>query len=80
MLSDEEIRPVVDENVRFVDSETNLAMNLDAGISVTDIYQQAFEGYMKEVEGLCAKYRAEHIVIDTSRPIEDFIRRLASIQ
>lgn len=76
VLGSEELKPVIDENVRLTDMETGQYMNLDAGTSVTSIYQRAMTAYMKEIESLCAKYRAEHIVVDTSQPIENFIRTL----
>lgn len=76
ILGAQELKPMVDENVRLTDLETDQFMNLDAGVAVTEIYQRALASYMKEIQGLCAKYRAEHIVVDTSQPIENFIRTL----
>lgn len=76
VLGTEELKPVIDENVRLTDSETDRYMNLDAGVAVVNIYERALESYMKEINGLCTKYGAEHIIVDTSQPIENFIREL----
>lgn len=76
VLSSEELSPNIEENVRLVDAESNMYMNLDAGAEVTKIYQGALSMYMKRIDGICSKYRSEHIIIDTSQPIENFIRTL----
>lgn len=80
VLGSEEVKPAIEENVQIIDSETGMKMNLDAGQTVTDIYARAFDSYMKEIDGLCSKYGAEHIIVDTSQPIEQFIRTLNSLK
>lgn len=76
VLGNEEIQPMIDENVRLTDSENGNYMNLDAGTEVVKIYERAFKAYMKDIEAVCSKYKTEHILVDTSAPIEEFIKKL----
>lgn len=80
VLSKEELQPIIDENMRLVDSENHEYMDIQAGAEAVKIYQEALLRYMNGIKKVCKKYGADYLLIDSSKPIENFIKHVHGIR
>ncbi len=79
VLSEEELSPVFDENVRIIDSETKEHMDVDTGVEAINLYKRTLADYLNEIKGNCSKYGVDYMLIHTGQPIESFIKHVQSI-
>ena len=76
VLSDEEINPKIESNIKLVDSETNESMDIMAGSNSVEIYHQALQKYLEDLRKTCSKYHATYFMFNSSLPIERFLKQL----
>jgi len=80
ILSEEELNPVFDENVRIIDSETNDYMDINTGIDAINLYKKTLSEYIKTIKANCTKYNTDYMLVNTNDPIEGFIKHIQSIR
>jgi len=80
VLSQDEIRPVLESNQRLIDSESQQAYNIDAGLESSQLYEKAFEKYMHEIQRLCSRYRVHYFQLVAEEGIEPLIRQMIQIK
>jgi uncharacterized protein (DUF58 family) len=79
ILSQEELSPVFDENVRIIDSETKEYMDINTGIEAINLYKKKLSEYFKEIKTICSKYGVDYMLVNTAQPIEGFMKHIQSI-
>lgn len=76
ILSEEELHPRLEGNLRLIDSETNEHMDILAGSDAVNLYNQTLTNYLNNVKGICKKYKADYLLINSEEPIELFLKQL----
>ena len=79
ILSEEELNPHFDENVRIIDSESNDYMDINTGIDAINLYKKTLSEYVKNIKSNCIKYGVDYMLVNTNDPIEGFIKHIQSI-
>ncbi len=79
VLSEEELNPALEGNMRLIDSETNEHMDILAGAEAVNLYNQTLTHYLNETKSTCSKYAVEYLLINSSQPIEHFLKQLQGI-
>lgn len=80
VLSENELYPTFEGNLRIIDSETNDYMDILAGSEAVNLYQQTLLNYMNQIKETCLKYRVEYFLINSNEPIEGFLKQLHRMQ
>jgi len=75
LLSDEELQPILDGDLRLVDVETGAAVEVTADGTTMDAYAHARDRYFNEIEQFCLRHQIEYLRAATSIPFEDLILR-----
>ncbi len=75
LLSDEELQPIVDGDLRLVDIETGGAVEVTADGATLDAYARARDRYFSEIEQFCLRNQIEYLRAATSIPFEDLVLR-----
>lgn len=80
ILSEEELNPTFDENIRIIDSETNDYMDINTGIDAINLYKKTLSKYIKTIKANCTKYNTDYMLVNTNDPIEGFVKHIQSIR
>jgi uncharacterized protein (DUF58 family) len=75
LLTDEELQPVLEGDLRLVDVETGTAVEVTADGATLDAYARARDRYFAEVEQFCLRHQIEYLRAATSIPFEDLVLR-----
>ncbi|MCE9583862.1 MAG: DUF58 domain-containing protein [Planctomycetes bacterium] len=75
VLSPEETDPTDADDVRFVDSETGVSVDLSMNASVIKAYRARVEGFRREVEAWCRKHDMPYAFARTDADFEEFVMR-----
>lgn len=75
LLSDDELVPVMNGDLRLVDSETGAAVDVTADAAAAASYARARDRYFTEVEQACLRYQVEYLRAATSIAFEDLVLR-----
>jgi uncharacterized protein (DUF58 family) len=75
LLSDEELAPVLTGDLRLVDSETGVAVEVTADAATVSSYARARDRYFVEIEQSCLRYQVEYLRAATSIPFDDLVLR-----
>lgn len=75
LLADEELVPVIDGDLRLVDSETGAAVEVTADAATVDAYARARDRYFAEIEQFCLRHQVEYLRAAISIPFEDLVLR-----
>lgn len=75
LLSDAELTPVLEGDLRLVDSETGSAVEVTADAASAAAYARARDRYFDETERTALKLRVEYLRAATSIPFEDLVLR-----
>lgn len=79
VLSDEELNPELEGNMRLIDSETNEHMDILAGSEAINLYHQTLTHYLNTTKLACSKFGADYLLINSSKPIEHFLKQVHGI-
>jgi len=73
ILSEEEISPYIEENVKLIDAETQEILELDNYENGVDGYKRVLERFLEEAEVFCSSHSIEYIRASSSIPFERVI-------
>ena len=73
ILAEEEINPQFNNEITFIDSETNENLKMSLTPSIIKDYKNALKKYNKEIEFLAKKYGGKLISVSSSKSIEEII-------
>lgn len=79
VLSEEELNPILEGNMRLIDSETKEHMDILAGADAVNLYNQTLTHYLNTIKASCSKYGADYLLINSAKPIEHFLKQLHGI-
>lgn len=79
VLADEELNPELEGNLRLIDSETEEHMDILAGSDAVNLYNHALTHFLNNTKAACSKYAADYLLINSSKPIEHFLKQLHGI-
>lgn len=79
VLSEQEMHPNIDGNIRLIDSETNDYIDILAGADAVNAYGQALKKYIQSIQSSCKKYGVEYLLINSGKSIEYFLKDLHKI-
>lgn len=75
ILAPEEINPQDADDVRFIDAETGVAVDLSLNATVVRAYRARVEGFKHEVESWCKKHAMPYAFAASNADFEDFVFR-----
>lgn len=75
LLSDDELAPVLEGDLRLVDSETGSAVEVTADAAAAAAYARARDRYFDEIERTALALRVEYLRAATSIPFQDLVLR-----
>ncbi|MBM3469433.1 MAG: DUF58 domain-containing protein [Armatimonadetes bacterium] len=75
LLSDDELAPVLDGDLRLVDSETGSAVDVTADAASAAAYARARDRYFDEIERAALRLGVEYLRASTSIPFQDLVLR-----
>ena len=73
VLADEEIDPDFNNEITFIDSETNENIKMSLTPSIIKEYKKSLKNYKKSLEDLVRKYGGKFISVSSSMEIEEII-------
>jgi len=73
ILSEEEISPNIDEEVRLIDAETKEVLELDNYEGIVVGYKKVLERFLREIEDFSSRHNIEYIRASSSIPFERII-------
>lgn len=73
VLSEEEINPLFNNEITFIDSETNENIKLSLTPSLIKEYKNTLLNYQKSIENMVRKYGGKFISVNSSMEIEEII-------
>jgi hypothetical protein len=73
ILADEEINPDFNNEITFIDSETNENVKMSLNPNVIKEYKKTLKVYKKSIEDLAKKYGGKFISVNSSMEIEEII-------
>ncbi|WP_300382053.1 DUF58 domain-containing protein [Clostridium sp.] len=73
VLSEEEINPLFNNEITFIDSETNENIKLSLTPSLIKDYKNTLLNYQKSIENIIKKYGGKFIPVSSSMEIEEII-------
>lgn len=76
ILSQEELFPELEGNLRLVDSETDDHMDILTGTDAVNLYQKTLAHYLNTMKETCTKYKADYILLNSSKPVEQLLKQL----
>ncbi len=72
-LSEDEIKPTLQGDLRIIDSETGEAKEMSVNPQLLARYQQSFDAFCAEIEAFCHRYGIDYLRTSTALPFEDLI-------
>lgn len=69
ILSGEERSPLLNGNIRIIDSETGENIDMEVTEGILNEYKKALVSYENELKDFCKQYNMSFVSIDTSQPI-----------
>lgn len=75
VLSDDELVPAVTGDVSLVDVETRVAVDVTIDGPALDVYAQARDAYLVELERFCLRHQIEYLRTTTTVSFEDLVLR-----
>ena len=69
ILSGEERSPLLNGNIRIIDSETGENIDMEVTEGILNDYKKALVSYENELKDFCKQYNMSFVSIDTSQPI-----------
>lgn len=79
ILSPQELNPVIDTDLRLVDSETGAARDIAMSTHLLKAYMRAFQSYIRDIEEMCLKRAASYIRVSSDLAPEVMLRRVAGL-
>jgi hypothetical protein len=76
IVSENELNPVFEGNVRLIDSESSKSMDILARGEAINIYKRTLEAYIENIKKTCSKYHVDYMMINSQSPIDELIVRL----
>ncbi|MGL5353145.1 MAG: DUF58 domain-containing protein [Clostridium sp.] len=73
ILADEEIDPQFNNEITFIDSETNENLKMSLTPNIIKEYKKALKNYNKNLEAIVKKYGGKAISVSSSKSIEEII-------
>ncbi len=75
VLSDDELAPAVRGDLRLVDRETRVGVEVTVDGPALDAYARARDRYLRGVEEFCLRHQIDYVRVSTSLPAEDLVLR-----
>lgn len=75
VLSDDELFPTLDGDLRLLDRESHAAVEVTADGPALEAYAHARDGYFAEIEQFCLRHQIDYLRTSTATPFEDLILR-----
>ncbi|MDD4494123.1 MAG: DUF58 domain-containing protein [Eubacteriales bacterium] len=79
VLSPQEIDPELDSDMRLIDSETGDFRDIAVSSFVAEAYRKVFKEYIHELEAICMANGAWYMLLPTTIPIEEMIRKVVEV-
>ncbi len=79
VLSDDELVPAVAGEVRLVDAETRVPVEVSIDGPTLDAYARTRDAYLADLEAFCLRHQIDYLRTTTSIPYDDFILRYLRI-
>ncbi|PKM93567.1 MAG: hypothetical protein CVU84_15430 [Firmicutes bacterium HGW-Firmicutes-1] len=76
VLSQEELYPELEGNLRLIDSETDEHMDILTGTDAVNLYAQTLSHYINTTKEVCSKYKADYLLLNSSKPVEQLLKQL----
>ncbi len=76
VLSKDELSPEFEGNLRLLDSENNEFMDIMTGTDAVNLYLKQLSDFINQNKELCTKYRADYMLMDSSKPVEQLLKEL----
>lgn len=73
VLSDEELRPDLEEPFKIEDIETGEEVFVKGGASAQKAYHEAFEAWLEEIRSLCHKLRIQYVPAHTTLDLRELV-------
>lgn len=78
LLSPQEVNPDIKSSLRLVDSETGEFMDVTPTPLLLKIYTRVYNRFVSGIEELCFKRNVNYMRFETSTPVEEMIKTVAS--
>jgi uncharacterized protein (DUF58 family) len=75
LLSEEELNPTLDGDLRLRDCENGASRNFTVDRAAIERYQRNLRAFCREAEDFCRRHRANYLLASTAYPIEELIFR-----
>lgn len=76
ILSQEELHPELEGNLRLIDSETDEHMDILTGTDAVNLYSKALSHYINTMKETCTKYKADYMLLNSGKPIEQLLKEI----
>lgn len=76
ILSEAEINPEFEGNLRLIDSETDEHMDILTGTDAVNLYNKALEHFVSNIKEICAKYKADYMLLNSGKPVEQLLKEI----
>ena len=73
ILAPQELRPLLDGDLRLMDSEGGPAVEVTADPDLLQRYEYNLQAWQSEIENFCHGRRISYLQIDTAIPVEEFV-------
>nr|WP_295972031.1 DUF58 domain-containing protein [uncultured Bacillus sp.] len=70
VLSEEELHPHFSEDMRFIDSETETAVNVSLNQNVKVLYVERVKQHVQQLENLCHRHGGQYILVSENRDLQ----------
>ncbi len=72
---EEDISPVVGDDVELVDCETGRKLVIQGGVGAEELYERNLHAWLEDVRGACARSRMRYLAVETEWPVEEVVLR-----
>ncbi|PKM49488.1 MAG: hypothetical protein CVV02_15780 [Firmicutes bacterium HGW-Firmicutes-7] len=76
ILSQEELYPELEGNLRLIDSETDEHMDILTGTDAVNLYAKTLSHYISTTKETCSKYKADYLLLNSAKPVEQLLKQL----
>lgn len=76
ILSQQELSPELEGNLRLIDSETDEHMDILTGTDAINLYNKALSNYINTIKDTCNKYKADYLLLNSGKPVEQLLKEI----
>lgn len=76
ILSESELNPGLEGNLRLIDSETSEHMDILTGTDAVNLYNKALAHFINNMKEICTKYKADYMLLNSGKPVEQLLKEI----